>query len=528
MRRFVVLPLCGLVVTLAGWAAVPAPAHAGSYKMYTCNPPGVNLANPTRGPWAYDSTTPNNQLDDACARGGAMSIGHLNTVTMPAGTTTSFDLTPAPPIGIAQVVNYVSTALTTTAATSPPSTAGGIGVDPAIAGPPGGNASQRPYTSVNADPPAPTAKIGVVCNRDGAGCSFASTPQMLVHGIVTTLVENVPPTGVISGGGILAPGARSGAPLLSYASSDAHSGVETVEALLGDTVVGTDSQARDLTVPIAQQVGQCAYTGLAACPTQVTRDIAVDTTRVPNGTYPLSLRVTDAAQNRTVVAGPAIAVLNPTAPGTPNGAGATRGAKLRLSYTTTKKRSRRMGFRSRPTVEGSLVNEVGQPIAGASIALTTRRRQFRAPLVTVATVRTGADGAFRFKLPAGPSRTIGASYTAFSGDPRPAASASLRMLVRARLTAKAARRARVGRSLRITGRLIYLPRRGVEINIQALDGKVWRPIGSTRTRAKGRYTFRYRFKRTARGRRFALRARVSSPIYPFTAGVSKRLRVRIR
>lgn len=505
---------------------MPAPAQAGSYRIYACQPPGVNVASPTRGPWAFTSTSPSNQLFDGCASGGAMAIGHLSTVAMPPTSTSTFDLAPPPAIGIAQVVNYSRTALAGSGAPG-----FGLGVDPSIAGPPGGDASDRAFTSLTADPPARSAQIGIYCSNGGAGagCSFSSNPQLSVRGIVTTLVEGVAPAGAVAGGAAVAPGVKTGTALLSYSAADADSGVEKVEAVLGDTVVGTDSQARDLTQPVAQQSGLCTYTSYAACPMRLDRDLAVDTTKVPDGSHLLSLRITDAAQNRTVVAGPMVTVTNPPAPGTPNGAGATRGAKLRLDHTATRKRSRRLKLRSAPTVKGTLRNEVGQPIAGATIVLTARRRQSRAPLEQVARVRTDASGAFRHRMPAGPSRTLGASYTAFTDDPRPAASSQLRTYVSARVTASPRRRTvRVGRRLRVSGRLVYLPRSGVELILQGRDGRRWRPIDSTKTRARGRYAFSYRFKRSARGRRFALRVRVSSPIYPFTTGYSRRLSIRVR
>ncbi len=213
----------------------------------------------------------------------------------------------------------------------------------------------------------------------------------------------------------------------------------------------------------------------------------------------------------------------------PNGQNASRQAKLAIRFTSTRKTSRRIGFASRPAVAGKLVNEAGAPIGAASIAVLARRRQSRAATSQIDTVTTAADGGFSYRAPSGPSRTLTFAYTAFSGDPQPAQSKSLRTLVRASLTAAVTPRSpRTGRRLRVAGRLRYLPRSNVQITIQARDGKVWRAVGNVKTRARGRYSWPYRFKQSARGRRFAFRAHVDSPVYPFTPGNSKAVSVRVR
>lgn len=235
----------------------------------------------------------------------------------------------------------------------------------------------------------------------------------------------------------------------------------------------------------------------------------------------------------------------PAAPGTPpppkpptpsppagnglNGTGASRLAELSLRYTSTPRRTRRMRFTTTPTVVGQLVDEQGTPITAAKLNVLVRPRQSGARFFDVTTVTTGADGAFRYQFGPGASRTLRVAYTAVAGDAKPATQSDLRTLVRASLTAHAPRSARVGRRIRVTGRLLRLARGGVPVSIQARDGRVWRTIGQTRTHGRaGRYSWPYRFKGTAAGRSFRLRARVSAPNYPFAAGTSRSVRVRVR
>ncbi len=142
---------------------------------------------------------------------------------------------------------------------------------------------------------------------------------------------------------------------------------------------------------------------------------------------------------------------------------------------------------------------------------------------------TAADGTFEYRLPSGPARKVTFSYSAFAGDAKPAATAAVRVFVRASLTLRPSPRVpRVGRSFRLSGTLRFLPRSGVQVAIQARDGRRWRTIDTVKTGADGRFSWPYAFKRSGAGRSFFFRARVDSPLYPFTAGNSATLRVSVR
>jgi hypothetical protein len=80
----------------------------------------------------------------------------------------------------------------------------------------------------------------------------------------------------------------------------------------------------------------------------------------------------------------------------------------------------------------------------------------------------------------------------------------------------------------MSGRLSLLGREGIEVKIEARNGRVWRTIGTVKTTRGGKFRWRYRFSRAAAGRTYAFRARVDSPIYPFAAGNSKAMFVRVR
>src|ERR671930_266359 len=73
-------------------------------------------------------------------------------------------------------------------------------------------------------------------------------------------------------------------------------GVQPAVSIDG-AVVATDTFARDLTLPVEQQTGECTYDALRACPATHSGLLSVDTTRVPDGAYELGVRSTDAAGN---------------------------------------------------------------------------------------------------------------------------------------------------------------------------------------------------------------------------------------
>jgi 5-hydroxyisourate hydrolase-like protein (transthyretin family) len=334
-------------------------------------------------------------------------------------------------------------------------------------------------------------------------------------------------------GPLLGGGPLTGAQSVTFKATDAGGGVYkgslVVDGLVvSDKILDTGSSTcADLGVA---PDGRPSFAGTQPCPPALDGVLTLNTDLLPAGTHALQVRVTDPAGNQTVATSATITTTGPLAPGTNNGVGASRLAKLTARHSSTRKRTRRLGFRTLPTVTGRLVDESGKPIAAAAIDVVVRERRVGAQSARIATATTAADGSFRVQLPSGASRTIDVQYTAFAGDPKPADTVRLIALVRAQLSASISPRSpRVGRPLRLTGRLRYLRRKGVDIHIQARDGRVWRTVDSVKTRSDGRFRWTYRFRSpAAAGRTFAFRARVSSSIYPFSAGNSRAVNVRVR
>jgi hypothetical protein len=350
----------------------------------------------------------------------------------------------------------------------------------------------------------------------GSTCTWSDPTILNIFGTRLTLNEGVQPTLTITGGTLSGPGAKSGQMSLGFDAADTDSGVSSVSVTLGGTEVGTMKFA-------------CAFNDWSACPReQRSQLLQADTTKVADGSNELVVTVRDAADNVLTRSLGAVTVANGGV-AIANGSPASRLARITARFTSTRRSSRRVGFGSTPTVKGTLVDETGRPIAGATVAILARPRQAGAQPAQAATATTAADGTFTTKLPSGPSRTFTFAYTAFSTDTRPAATATLKTTVRGQVSASIAPRSvRPGGRITLSGRITLLARRNVDIKIQARQGKIWRTIDETRTRTGGSFRWTYRFAARQARRGYAFRARVISANYPFAAGNSKPVLVRVR
>ncbi|MEA2149797.1 MAG: hypothetical protein QOD69_1627 [Solirubrobacteraceae bacterium] len=348
-------------------------------------------------------------------------------------------------------------------------------------------------------------------------CQFQDEFPLFVNRARLYHNESVAPTLTLTGGTLAGAGPKTGRQTLVFDAHDVDSGVSSVTVALGATVVG------------AVQFS-CAFDDWSVCPRdEAGKQLQVDTTKVPDGDQELLVTGRDAAGNALTRSLGTVTIANAPGAGAPNGSNASRAAKLRAAFTTTKARSRRLRFGSRPTVRGTLADEQGRPVAGATIAILQRLRKAGADPVQIATAATNPEGSFSAKLEGGPSRSITFAYRAFAGDSRPAATSVLRANVAAVVSARVSPRSvRVGAPITLAGRLVLLGRAGVEIRIQARQGRTWHTVDTVRTSAGGAFRWRHRFLASQTRRTFTFRAQVTSPIYPFAAGNSRAIAVRVR
>jgi hypothetical protein len=195
---------------------------------------------------------------------------------------------------------------------------------------------------------------------------------------------------------------------------------------------------------------------------------------------------------------------------------------------TTLMRSAQVRSGGHATVAGRLVNRDGHGIAGAEIRVFSTSSNSQEQLIAV--IVTDATGRFRYKAAGSTSRTLRFAY-AGSTLMLPAARV-IAMRVPA-LTSLDVDRRRVlnGQSVTFSGRLRTQPAppSGKLVELQVRLSDRWQTFRTTRTDEAGRWTVRYRFKRTRGVQRFQFRARLPrESSYPFAAGGSRPLTVRVR
>ncbi len=562
------------ILAAAGLVAAPGEAHAGVYPMYACDVPGVNLPAPTRGAWNYYDTSGEVQHHDTCltrTRGGSYAFqinypsGRLRQATGVGLELRMPSSGPQSAITIERVVDWTDTQLSPLGSGEAP--AWGLNVSAGATAVPGGTSSGFDGTGTSgaghdSGPLAigtTTHRIGVYCSHMGGGyndCSLPS-PFLRIRGIRATLREDVQPSIVIDGGSLTAGGALTGSKAVNYTAEDDESGIQRVELLLDGAVVASDIDARNLSLPVAQQTGDCTYSGLRACPASSSGTLALNTGNVPDGAYDLEVRAIDAAGNTratshpqtvlidnvpdTVVA-PAVptkdavgsATRTPAKPAAPtatdNGIGASASAVVRATFAASRRGVVTSRYGKKVLITGQLKGPDGKPIAGAKLEVLHQDKVVGASMVRAGEVVTDAEGTFRHVTTADRSRTIRFGYRARLGDTQFAHTTDIGLAVIAQVGLSTNRRTlHNGQAVRFRGSIPGAPadsRKVVELQVR--KGKGWMTFRSTRLRG-GRFSESYKFMRTYGTAKYTFRARVRAESgFPFTTGHSKQVHVTVR
>ena len=202
-----------------------------------------------------------------------------------------------------------------------------------------------------------------------------------------------------------------------------------------------------------------------------------------------------------------------------------------MRWTRTRRATLRTGSPRRAVLTGRLVDEAGQPIAGARLDLVTRTT---VPSSRERASRNGvitrASGRFTLRMsPRATSRDVRIAYRSHANDTTPVAQQTMRLRVRARLRLTGRpRQARLGTVVRFSGRLLSrpIPRGGKQIVLQGrAGGGRWQNFDVVRTDSRGRFRARYRFRTSGSGK-YSFRA-VSrfEAAYPYIAGHTRSVRV---
>jgi hypothetical protein len=333
---------------------------------------------------------------------------------------------------------------------------------------------------------------------------------LLVHGMEITLTENVQPIVSSIGGPLAAGGIQTGVSSVNYSAFDHQSGLTRVEAVLGDSVVGT----RDLTP-------RCSFYDFTVCPNADDGSLPTDTRAVPNGSYRLTVRVHDAAGNVTSVPSPnEIQVQNAapaeTAPGGVTGAaGVATGLRLAASLGNSLGSSLIVPWGRRVTLRGQLTTASAQGVGGAEIDILERTARKGARQRSEGRAHTGPNGDFKHVLLGRrPSRTVKLVHRMLGGGV--VESRTLTLRVRATATLRASLH---GIKLLYAGRVLShpLPVTGKRVVLQGkAPGFAWVAFATVRTDRLGRFSGTYRLQARRRGVRLEIRAVVPAERdYPY-------------
>jgi hypothetical protein len=270
----------------------------------------------------------------------------------------------------------------------------------------------------------------------------------------------------------------------------------------------------------------------------VSASLTLDTDEFLAGRHSLQLIVEDAAGNQKVAydgtittsgASPNGVNGSSSAPALANGQSPCSGEVLSLTVNGSAK-PRVVAYGKPITVRGILHCGV-VPIRDATVAVATLGGPAGTALAT--TVHTGLDGYLSYRVPTGPDRTLRFSYTAYSDDPAPAATASVAIRIRPKLDLKIVPESTSnGNWIHWSGTVLGgpYPAAGVTLDVEVTEGGRWRIFEQVVARAKGHFHYSYRFHATTEATTYAFRVALpenGAQGYPYTPGASNTVDVHV-
>jgi len=187
-----------------------------------------------------------------------------------------------------------------------------------------------------------------------------------------------------------------------------------------------------------------------------------------------------------------------------------------------------VGFGEGAQVTGSLADEAGDPISGATICVQSQAAGAEGPPTPVATATTGANGEFTYAVSPGPNRRLLVGYRHDSFQVAKTLSVNSHTRPSLRLSAG---RIDAGKSVGISGELPGPEAAGRVLVLQAsaLHGRRWLTFRRVTTGPNGGFRATYHFARARHTITYRLRAAVPRQAgYDYEPGVSKPARVKVR
>jgi hypothetical protein len=351
-----------------------------------------------------------------------------------------------------------------------------------------------------------------------AGGSEGAWSLVRLYSAELLLENNATPTASGFAGSLLEGDAHGTASLQFTASDPDGPGVYAVAVQIeGQDVYEATPNGNDgHCAPAGSYGGALVFDYQQPCKESETIDIPVDTASLPDGQHTLTVSVTDAAGNTSVVYSGTIATANRTSvsalldsPPDASGIAAARYA-IELSKRTARlaKHLKRSYAASAVRLSGRLVDSAGTPAPGVTVWLTARNGSKGARAMRVlAHASTNADGRWSLRAPKGPSRQLrivyGASARSASASESLAISETVRPSISLHVASPGSGRIVFSGRLRI--RPLGSPRPLVTIQTRAPGG--WEAVGlPVRIARNGDYLYAFTSSPLTIGRSFAFRA----------------------
>jgi hypothetical protein len=359
-----------------------------------------------------------------------------------------------------------------------------------------------------------------VCPTSNAENGNSAEVDLYAADIV--LDDTTIPTVTNVSGPLVSGGTLTGTPTVSFTASDSGSGVYsgTISAdgkIATQRILDTNGGACESLNVTGD--GMRSFNHPQPCKAQVSGTLALDTTRLNPGAHSVQVTVDDASGNTTTVWDGNVATVNPSIP---NGTPACPQAHMTLT-TNGKHRPIVIRYGTRTVVKGQLVCG-GTPVADAVIGLTGARH---------GPIETGPGGEFTYKVPTGPNRALRFSYTAYSNETAPAATARAQISVLPRIRLKIApRRTHNGATIGWRGEIAGgpFPGRGVTLLVEVREGRRWQVFDQVVAR-RGRFRYRYTFLRTLQPTTYTFRVALpagGSSGYHYRPAGSNTIKIHVR
>jgi hypothetical protein len=542
-------------------AIAPPAAYAGTWADVTCTQPLAGLPQaPTEGWVGADGGGTATQGCDPYTGGLVASISDATSFTAGSGASWRYTAPAGSTIAGGQVVAqiyapqgiaYISTGSLSAAMAS---CQGGSPCGGVVGGSTG--VVTLPIAPVGGTTISEVAECAAPSNGDcpaGQGGSGLDA-QVNLYQAVVDLTNNATPAASNFGGGLLATGPISGTQPITLTATDVN----------GSGVIGVTVAVDGLTLSPAgtpdTNSGHCVSIGRDAggfpeflyaqpCKQSIDYSAEIPTAGLSDGTHTLTVTVTDAAgnssvvmsqplvtQNRTVVSAnlnssvppppapaPTPGASTSTTPSLPCNAACDPHAILQAGYATAAAKTPTDTYgHSEMTLNGRLLDHTGAPMPGAQVELRQQPAAAGATSSLVATATTTATGGWSFNVPRGPSRLLVVGYRAHLGDAAFATQLQSHQVVVADAKIKAPKRTQPGKRIVFTGTLAggNIPPGGELVAMEIDYAHKWRTIDLVRANQKGSFSYAYVFAGVPAAR-YRFRAVVpASPAYPFARGVS--------